>query len=140
MTMQTTTLGEHGLRVLTHVGDRLSPNALDAIIPYEGDEPYFPDYVDANFPRNQEITEEVVEAADGYAVADEAGNIIARFEGERNGKSAYQRAQDAVAGAKVSLAIEFDPGEDAVDEPTLTPIDAAADAAPAQEATSTNGG
>jgi hypothetical protein len=128
-----TTLGDHGLRVLAKVDGNLGPAAIDAISPYEGDEPYFPDYVDANFPRNQEITEEVVEATDGYAVADEAGNIIARFEGERNGKSAYQRAQEAVAGAKVSLAVDFDPGDEAVTEDP-TPEKADEKSAPAKEA------
>lgn len=131
MTIEATNLGDHGLRVLAQVDGNLSPGAIDAIMPYEGDEDYFPDYVDANFPRNQEVTEEVVEATTGYAVADEGGQIIARFVGERNGKSAYERANDAVAGARVTLAVDFDPGVEAEGDPST---DADDSAAPAQEA------
>lgn len=106
-----------GLRVLVHV-EGLDAAAIDAIQPYEGDEPYFPDYVDANFPRDFDVTDSVVDAADGYAIADESGTIVARFEGERNGKSAYQRAQEAAAGATVRLAVDIPDDELSFDEST----------------------
>ena len=114
MTMQTTTAGSDlGLRVLAQVDGELDAAALAAIEPYEGDEPYWPDYVDANFPRDWEVTDTVVEATKGHAIANEAGEIIARFEGDRDGKTSYQRAMEAVAGAKVSLNLELPTQESA---------------------------
>ncbi len=119
MTMlQNRTGTDLGIRVLVHVVG-IDAAALDAIEPYEGDEPYFPDYVDANFPRDFDVTDSIVSAADGYALADESGEIIARFEGEKNGKSAYQRAQEAAAGARVTFAVDV--SDDEADE---TPIKA----------------
>lgn len=139
MTMQNRTGNDLGLRVLAHVVD-LDASAIDAIEPYEGDEPYFPEYVDANFPRDFDVTDSIVAATDGYAIADEGGEIVARFEGERNGKSAYQRAQEAAAGATVTLAVDVPDDEadeaDASDENTEA---AEQSTAPAQEATNTNG-
>lgn len=137
MTMQNRTGNDLGLRVLAHVEGNLDAAAIDAIQPYEGDEPYFPDYVDANFPRDFDVTDSVVAATDGYAIADESGEIIARFEGEKSGKSAYQRAQEAAAGARVTLAVDV-PDDDDFVTPESTD-DAVDDAAPAQEATQTNG-
>ena len=130
MTMQNRTGSELGLRVLAQV-ENLDPSAIDAITPYEGDEPYFPDYVDANFPRDFDVTDSVVEATTGFAIADENGDIIARFEGDRDGKSAYQRAQEAVAGAKVTLALEV-PG-------TTGETDVADAVTPTQEVTTNDG-
>ncbi len=130
--MQNRTGNGLGLRVLAHVVG-IDAAALDAISPYEGDEPYFPDYVDANFPRDFDVTDSVVAASDGYAIADESGDIIARFEGERNGKSAYQRAQEAAAGAKVTFAV------DVPDESGESTIDADVETATAKEAKTTNG-
>ncbi len=126
MTMQNRTGNDLGLRVLAKV-DNLDASAIDAITPYEGDEPYFPDFVDANFPRDFDVTDSVVDATTGYAIADESGEIIARFEGDRDGKSAYQRAQEAAAGAKVTLALELPTGDPAGESE-------AAPAAPAEEA------
>jgi uncharacterized protein YfiM (DUF2279 family) len=86
-------------------------------MPYEGDEPYFPDFVDADFPRDFDVTDSIVAATTGYAIADESGEIIAKFVGDKDGKTANQRAHDAAAGAKVTLAVEVS-DDDAVAEDT----------------------
>lgn len=124
MTMQGRTGTDLGLRVLAKV-PTLDAAAIDAISPYEGDEPYFPDYVDANFPRDFDVTDSVVAATTEHAIADEGGEIIARFVGDKDGKTSYQRAQEAAAGAKVTLALEV-------------PSEADETPAPAQEATIDN--
>jgi hypothetical protein len=133
--MQNRTASDLGLRVLAKV-DQLDPSAIDAIEPYEGDEPYFPDYVDADFPRDFDVTDSVVAATTEFAIADEGGDIIARFVGDKDGKSANQRAHDAVAGAKVSLNIEV-PGATAETDDGVT--EAGEESAQAQEATTDNG-
>ena len=103
---QANTGNDLGLRTLARVNGELDAAAIDAILPYEGDEPYFPDYVDANLPRDWETTDSIVAATKGHAIADEDGSIIARFEGVRDGKTSLQRAEEARAGARVTLALD----------------------------------
>jgi hypothetical protein len=133
VTMQGRTGTDLGLRVLAKV-DNLDASAIDAIEPYEGDEPYFPEYVDANFPRDFDVTDSIVAATTGYAIADDSGEVVARFEGERNGKTAYQRAQDAAAGATVTLAVDIQDDEDQP-VPVANFDEAGVTSATAQEAT-----
>lgn len=121
-----------GLRVLIRVDGELDQATVDAVTPYEGDEPYFPDHVDAELPRDLEATETIVAATKGHAIADESGNIIARFEGERNGKSSIQRAVEARSGAKVVLTMDL-PEDDIADD--LIVDDEANDAGAAGEST-----
>lgn len=104
---QLSTANDLGLRTLTRVDGDLDPASIAAIEPYEGDEPYFPDYVDTNMPRDWETTDSIVEATKGHAIADQDGEIIARFEGTRDGKTSVQRAEEARAGARVSLNLNL---------------------------------
>lgn len=104
-----------GLRILTKVDGQLSPGVMDAIEPYEGDEAYYPDYVDVELPRDDYATEEIVEAGTGrYAIwSEDEQKVIARFEGEKNGMTALQRAFQARAGAKVVLDFSIEGLDDA---------------------------
>lgn len=112
-----------GLRVLTRVDGELDAGTYEALQPYEGDEPYFPDYVDSELPHDYGVSESIVEATKGHAIADEFGNIQARFEGERNGKSSLQRATEARASARVVFTadiqdLESDEPAESVEETT----------------------
>lgn len=96
-----------GVRVLARV-EGLDEPTLEALRPYEGDEPYFPEYVDTSIPHDQEFTETIVEATRGHALADETGEIIVRFEGDRAGKTSLQRAAEAKASMRRVVTTEFD--------------------------------
>lgn len=73
-------------------------------------------YVANDHPRDQFVSQELVEATDGFAVArSDTGEIVRTF----TGPDALVRAERAAAGARVSLAIEFDIPED---DPTIPPV------------------
>lgn len=113
------TLALNGLRILARVDGKLDAGTYEQIEPYEGKEPYWPDYVDVNFPRNWEAADDIVNNAKSYAIYNEdTGQMEARFEGEKNGKSALQRANEARDGAKVTLAVDLEVADDAAEETT----------------------
>ena len=104
-----------GVRILARVDGKLDPETIEALRPYEGDEPYFPEYIDLSIPHNQEFTENIVEATLGHALADETGEIIVRFEGERGGKTTLERAAQAKASMRRVVTTEFDGLEEAAE-------------------------
>ena len=105
-----------GVRVLAKVGD-LDEATLDALRPYEGDEPYFPDYVDVSIPHDDAYSETIVDSTQGHALADESGGIIARFEGEKNGMTSLERAEKARTSMRRVVTVEFDGAEDEAQVP-----------------------
>jgi hypothetical protein len=56
-------------------------------------------YVDNDYPRDFEITEAVVAATEGFAIADTAGKVIAKFDDLASAESARK-------GAKVEMKVE----------------------------------
>ena len=64
--------------------------------------PYFNDgFVDIGLARDSFYAEDIVRATKGYAVADEQGNILSRFD-------KLDVAEKAMAGAKVRLTVDVD--------------------------------
>lgn len=110
-----------GIRVLARVDGNLDDATLAALQPYEGDEPYFPDYADLSFAHNQEYSEEIVDRTLGHALADSDGDILYRFEGDKNGKSSLERAEMARNSMRRVVTVEFDGKDEAEAEADSTP-------------------
>lgn len=106
-----------GLLILRKVRE-LSPAALQELFKDEGDKTYFPDFVDNDLPRDDAITQEIVAATQGFAIADEDGNIYKKF---RDLSDAEQARANAVPSFNVELEVpetgsEVDDFEEVEDE------------------------
>lgn len=65
--------------------------------------------MDIGLPRDTYHTVDITAAVKGYAVADEQGSILAKFQ-------TLQSAEKAIAGAKIRLTVDVDvPSEEAVE-------------------------
>lgn len=89
-----------GLVILRKVRP-LSPGALFEISKDEGDQPYFPDFVNNDLPRDDAITQEIVGSTQGFAIADEDGNIYKKFKN-------LVDAEKARANAVPSFTVDLD--------------------------------
>lgn len=89
-----------GLVILRKVRP-LSPGALFEIAKDEGDQPYFPEFVNNDLPRDDAITQEIVGSTQGFAIADEDGNIYKKFK-------VLADAERARASAVPSFSVELD--------------------------------
>lgn len=89
-----------GLVILRKVRP-LSPGALFELAKNEGDQPYFPEFVNNDLPRDDAITQEIVGSTQGFAIADEDGNIYKKFK-------VLADAEKARAGAVPSFNVDLD--------------------------------
>ena len=80
-----------GLMILRKVRE-LSPQALFELAKDEGDKAYFPDFVDNDLPRDDAITQEIVAATQGFAIADEDGTIYKKFKDLNDAETARANA------------------------------------------------
>lgn len=68
-------------------------------------------YVDNDAPRATAITETLMAATDGFAIWDDESGVLKTF-----GADQLSQAEKARAGAKMTLAVDFDIPEEAVIE------------------------
>lgn len=99
-----------GLLVLRRV-DTLTQGAFEYLYENEGDKGYFPKYVDNDRPRDDAITQELMEKTIGFAVADVNGQIYKKF-------SNVVDAETARANAKPSFSYDLE-----IDGETATPLE-----------------
>lgn len=99
-----------GLLVLRRV-DTLTQGAFEYLYEDEGDKAYFPKYVDNDRPRDDAITQELMEKTIGFAIADSSGQVYKKFKDVAS-------AETARANAKPSFAYELE-----VDGETAAPLD-----------------
>ncbi len=88
------------LMILRRV-DGLSPATLVELAKDEGQESYFPDFVDNDRPRDGTFTADIVEHTKGFAVANRDGEVLKKFK-------ALDEAENARANAKVTFEVQVD--------------------------------
>lgn len=96
-----------GLLVLRRV-DTLTQGAFEYLYENEGDKAYFPKYVDNDRPRDDAITQELMEKTIGFAIADTSGQVYKKFK-------TVVEAERARASAKPSFAYELEVDGERVD-------------------------
>lgn len=122
-TVEDTSIFAHDMIVLRKVDKgRLDPATMEIIgetdlLPHvqEKTMPWFRQgFVANDHPRDQFVSQELIDATDGFAVArSDTGEIVREFDGP----NALVRAESAAAGARVSLSIEFDMPDDDITVP-----------------------
>lgn len=77
------------------------PTTLVELAKDEGEQPYFPEYVDNDRPRDAELTDELMKHTLGFGVAKGDGQIIGKFK-------KLQQAEAARANAKITFDVNVD--------------------------------
>lgn len=101
-----------GLLVLRRV-ETLTQGAFEYLYVDEGDKPYFPRFVDNDRPRDDAITQELMDKTIGFAVADTNGNVYKKFKTVEEAETARARAVPSF-----NIEIDVEGGEDVDDEET----------------------
>ena len=88
------------LMILRRV-EGVAPATLMELAKDEGEEAYFPEYVDNERPRDGAFTSDLVNHTLGFAVASREGEVLKKFKELRD-------AEDARANARVSFEVQVD--------------------------------
>jgi len=85
-----------GFETRTGVSGQAIRNPKEAIFPY-----FAAGFVNADIPRDSVYSDDIVKATEGWALADELGNLLGEYK-------TVKGAESARAGAKLTLAVDVE--------------------------------